>query len=49
MRQRCSTFINLGHLAHVRLVTFRKGDVAKVGLWKNGKVLDLPEVLTLIF
>jgi len=49
MWQRCAIFINLGHPARVKLLTFRKGDVAKVGLWKNGKVLDLPEALAPIF
>jgi len=33
----------------MRLLTFRKGGMAKVGLWKNGKVLDLPEALAPIF
>ncbi|ABP50950.1 5-oxopent-3-ene-1,2,5-tricarboxylate decarboxylase [Pyrobaculum arsenaticum DSM 13514] len=33
---------------HVKLLTFRK-NVVKVGLWKDGKILDLPEAYKAVF
>ncbi|MEM1597787.1 MAG: fumarylacetoacetate hydrolase family protein [Pyrobaculum sp.] len=33
----------------MRLLTFRRGEVLKVGLWKDGKVLDLPEAYKQVF
>ncbi|ABL87223.1 5-oxopent-3-ene-1,2,5-tricarboxylate decarboxylase [Pyrobaculum islandicum DSM 4184] len=42
-------YINDGQRHVVKLLTFRRGEVRKVGLFKNGRILDLPEAYKAVF